>query len=110
MKEIQTARVKDYQLFIEFYCQNPECSGREVFVHCKDYEKTLVAMVTNRAPACPLCQKALTLHNVETWREYTQRTNREARELVNYQIAVRDHGPFVNVSEMHDRLPEPKRE
>ncbi|MDP2601314.1 MAG: hypothetical protein Q8S00_01790 [Deltaproteobacteria bacterium] len=81
---IQAARVRQglHYLcgYIDAYCDNAQCTAREIRVRIKTYVATDPVKVL-----CPLCGKLAKLNSVETLREHVKDTERKARVDVNVQ-------------------------
>jgi hypothetical protein len=60
--------------YIDAYCDNQECTGREIRVRIKTYWADDPVLVR-----CPLCGVVAILNDVETLGEYAERTEQEAR-------------------------------
>lgn len=107
---VGAARELDGLLYIEAYCQNPSCAVRDITIHIKDHDATIVRDVSVRGICCPVCNGITTVHFAITSRTHHERGEQLARWSVNEQMYVRDHchsGLVVMpVSAMNDdRLP-----
>lgn len=77
----------------EFYCQNHDCSCREITIRFKDYDSTLVDTIKAKGKArCPACHKHMKMHWALSSEELDKRSESRARESVNLQRYLRDHG------------------
>lgn len=106
---IEEARHREDVLYLEVYCRNSRCPLREMRLHCKDYEGTLIDwLYKNEGIRCPFCEKVLALHWVRTATEMGAVEGQDARSSVNAQMYQRDHGEFgVPASVLMDeRLPD----
>lgn len=104
---IARRREADYLLHLEAYCRVPECPAREVRVHLKDYDQTLLPLLRKRRGLrCPVCGGRLALHSIQDRDQEQQVRHLEARWSVNAQLWERDHGPVFPVAALcDDRLP-----
>lgn len=88
---IGKAREQGYQLFVEAYCDSSgACSAREVAIHIKDHDETLLNQIRKNGLSCPLCQGKLKLHWVRTPEEHYKIEEQTARWSVNSQMRRRD--------------------
>lgn len=78
-----------YLIVAEFYCDNSDCSARELRVSFKDYDDTLSAAVRLRKCPCPFCGQPLKMHWACGPREEQIRQEQEARCSVNRQMLRR---------------------
>jgi hypothetical protein len=86
------ARERDSLLNIEAYCREPGCPAREVHVHLKDYDETLLVLVRQRGGLhCPVCASVLVVHWAHTRDEHHHAEEQAARRSVNAQMYARDH-------------------
>lgn len=89
-ERLQIALAHGTQLYIETYCRNDICCGREILIRIKDYDKSLVRQLSGGGFDCPICGQTLALHWIQTAQERDASEAREARSLVNHQMHVRD--------------------
>ncbi len=69
LAEIIAARSHDAILTIEGYCDQSECSAREVEIFVKDFDDTFLSVLSRRGLSCPVCGVQLKVHHVVARRD-----------------------------------------
>lgn len=87
-RAIAAARRRSELLVLRCYCENADCSVRQVKVRVKDLDgdKRL-----GQIPKCPLCSAPMNLHDALTFAEEDRHELRNARGSVAVQMYERDH-------------------
>lgn len=80
------------------YCDNQNCSVRQVEVWVKNFGDTPQATTLR----CPACGDVLSHFRRQAADEVAEAEDRAARESVNRQRYERDHGPIVPASVLFD--------
>lgn len=91
-QRVQSARERDYTLWLRGYCEASGCPAREFDLFVKDLDAELLARLEQRWLRCPICgTTAVSLHHVQTYEEHEAEEDRLARSRVNWQRYRRDH-------------------
>jgi hypothetical protein len=72
----------------ELYCENPDCSIREVVLTIKEHD----GPTTTTTLCCPACRRQLKPHHIVTLEEQRDAAERDARISVNVQRYSRRTG------------------